>query len=462
MLVGLHLVLAFISPGFAYGGDLLQRPILRLVGIEALCGILYLIVVPDIRRAPRSKSLLVWVIVVGSVLRLSLLFSTPMLEDDYYRYLWDGAVVANGINPYAYAPDRVVEGGEDSGPVPSVLHELASQSGVVASRVNHPHLRTVYPPTAQAAFALAYWLRPWSITALRLVLLAFDLAALGILIVILRTLGLPLLSMTIYWWNPVLIKEIFNSTHMDVVVLPFVLGAVLLAVRRRHVAAAGALALATGAKLWPVVLLPVVLRPILSRPSRLIPALCLFGLVVGAIFVPVVAAGGGGGSGLTAFGQRGGIDAPRLMVLLWGGGFVVNSAGLGAAHARFAARVFVSLILIVWIAWLIRRESSDPADFCERCLLIVAAVFLFSPAQFPHYYIWIVPFLAIRPRASLLLLTVLLPLYYLRFYLYAHDKVNIFDYGVVWLEYVPVWCLLIREWRLDRRHRPLSPSEAAA
>jgi hypothetical protein len=43
-------------------------------------------------------------------------------------------------------------------------------------------------------------------------------------------------------------------------------------------------------------------------------------------------------------------------------------------------------------------------------------------------------------------LTVLLPLYYLRFYLDFRDSAPLFDYGVVWLEYLPVWLLLVREW----------------
>jgi hypothetical protein len=55
------------------------------------------------------------------------------------------------------------------------------------------------------------------------------------------------------------------------------------------------------------------------------------------------------------------------------------------------------------------------------------------------------PFLAVRPRFSLLLLTALLPLYYLRFRFVALDRVGVFDHGIVWLEYGPVWILLLRE-----------------
>ncbi|TVS21020.1 MAG: hypothetical protein EA424_01035 [Planctomycetaceae bacterium] len=35
-----------------------------------------------------------WVIVVGLGMRALMMPSTPMLETDFYRYLWDGAVLA--------------------------------------------------------------------------------------------------------------------------------------------------------------------------------------------------------------------------------------------------------------------------------------------------------------------------------------------------------------------------------
>jgi hypothetical protein len=99
------------------------------------------------------------------------------------------------------------------------------------------------------------------------------------------------------------------------------------------------------------------------------------------------------------------------------------------------------------VTWLARSPIRDGQDFCQRCLLAVAAVFLLSPTQFPCYYVWLIPLLAIRPQASLLLLTVLLPLYYLRFFFLSRGQAAVFDYGIVWLEYLPVWMLLWWEWR---------------
>ena len=107
------------------------------------------------------------------------------------------------------------------------------------------------------------------------------------------------------------------------------------------------------------------------------------------------------------------------------------------------------------------RSASSSFDLCEKCLWIVAALFLLSPTEFPWYYVWVMPFLAIRPRWSLLLLAVLLPIYYLRFYYSARGEAGFFDNVLVWVEYVPVWALLIWEGYAARRGRPTPGAEAA-
>ena len=89
----------------------------------------------------------------------------------------------------------------------------------------------------------------------------------------------------------------------------------------------------------------------------------------------------------------------------------------------------------------------------RRFLWPIAALYLFSPTQFPWYSLWILPFLAIQPQRSLLLLTALLPLYYLRYFFAARGLVEVHDMGIVWLEFVPVWCLLIWEGYRGRKDK---------
>lgn len=458
-LIACMLAVALISPGFVYGGDKLTRPTIPMTALLVSCGFIYLIAVTGVQRSAPNLRLLGWMLGVGLTLRLLLFFSTPICETDFYRYLWDGGVTANGHNPFAWSPNEVIEA-KAGDEVPEALLALAAKSEGVIDRVNHAKLGSIYPPVAQGAFALAYTIKPWSLAALRFVLFTFDAATLVLLLIILRHLKLPLLLGAVYWWNPIVIKETANSAHMDVIVLPFVLGGLLLAARKRPVVGAAVLGLAAGTKIWPVILLPLVLRPLLSSPRRLVLALLAFAVVVG-VQIPMVlgAARLADESGFVAYGREWEMNDAFYVIVEWLIRAVASGASNEAVH--MAGRLAVGVLLVAFIAWFSWRPASDERDFFTRALYIVAAAFLLGPTQFPWYYIWMVPLLAVRPRVSLLLLSALLPIYYMRFYFVARDNVDVFDYGLVWLEFVPVWCLLLWEVLKARRPMPVAcPAES--
>ena len=64
--------------------------------------------------------------------------------------------------------------------------------------------------------------------------------------------------------------------------------------------------------------------------------------------------------------------------------------------------------VLIWTLYLSRRSWSDPRTLITRATWIVAALFLLSPTQFPWYYLWLLPLLALRPIWPLLLYTALL------------------------------------------------------
>ncbi len=260
------------------------------------------------------------------------------------------------------------------------------------------------------------------------------------------------MGLVIYWWNPLLVKEIYNSGHMDILIFPFVLGVLLFAIQRRHVLASASLGVAVGVKFWPVILLPIVLRPLLSEPKRLVSAILVFLTLSIAAFLPFLLSGLTSDSGFVAYGKHWEMNDTLYMLLLWLIQFVIRIFSLGAGYDQLVTRALVACFLLVWIFLLSKRVTHDPAEICRRFLLAIAALYLLSPTQFPWYSLWILPFLAICPRVSFLLLTPLLSLYYLRFYFNARGMVHIYDNGIVWLEFAPVWGLLIWEWCKEQRN----------
>jgi alpha-1,6-mannosyltransferase len=442
ILIAIHAVLLALSPRFAYGVlPVIARPAGWVVGLMMGAGAAYLAAIWWLRLPARpGRGWWAWMILVGAAMRALMLPSTPILETDYFRYLWDGAVTAHGQNPYAYSPQAILEGR-----APAELVELGDASGPVLGRVNQPHLTTIYPPTAQAAFALSYGLMPWRIEGLRLTFLLFDVATFVLLIGLLRQLARPTSWSLIYWWNPLLIKEGFNTAHMEMTLLPLIVAAVWLAVRRRHVAGAIVLALAVGAKLWPVLLLPALLRQQGQARRRIGRSALVFSIAAIVIVSPMLLTRLDQEAGVVAYAATWQVNASLYQGILWAAGRIAPD------HAQAAARIAVGVLLLGWIGWLCRKPAADGRAVCERAMWIVAGLFLLSPTQYPWYWLWLLPLLAVRPSPGLLLLTATLPMYYLRFPMRELGWSAWFNHGVVWLQFVPAYALLaVEAWRRVR------------
>ena len=397
-------------------------------------------------------------------------------------------MVVHGHNPYAVVPAQVTAALADPSQAtilaPGIveLGQQAEAAGGILGRINHPDLSTVYPPVTQGAFALAHLAKPWSLGAWRLLLLGFDLVTVALLLKLLVRLNLPVTWVVLYWWNPLVLKEVFNSGHMETVILPFLLGGVLLALHRRFVWAALLITLGAGAKLWPVILLPILLAPIAREPKKLAPALAVV-LALGLLMlIPIYTGGIDDRSGFLNYGRTWEMNDSAYMLILWGVKGVSHLAiasptsqltdELQSAFVmeHMITRGLVALGLVVIVILLARGKRRGDESVIRACMWAVAALFLLSPTQFPWYFIWVLPFAVIDRRWSLLILVALLPLYNLRFlfkdieagsvaeimWFFGHwlgiarpEPKHIFDYGIVFLEFLPVWALLV--WGLRRR-----------
>lgn len=444
-------------------------PIIWLVVIGMSAGLIYLLLCRGIltaeSRLTESSGLtedsgltqnsgltgsLTWLLLVGLVMRLLLLPSEPLLENDYLRYLWDGGVVAAGGNPFAYAPQSILEG-----QAPEAIQGLAQQSQGLLESVTYPELRSIYPPVAQAAFLFANWLEPWSLMAWRTVILGFDLVSLWLLLTLLKELRRPLVWAAVYWCNPLLVKEFFNSAHMDAVLVPFLLAALLMAVRSRTIWATAALAFASGCKLWPALLLPSVLRPLLADWRKLTKPLLLFGILVAVFAAPIVFTGLTSDSGFVAYGQSWQRNEAAFALLAWLSSQVLDFLSLEWLDAGRLARFAVALTVAMAAVGINWNAANDPLEIVRRFLFIAALLFLLSPTQYPWYFSWILPFLAVLPSLPLLLLTALLPLYYLRFFFEATDYQAVAESLLPWLQFGPVFALLAWQWLRVRGSKTL-------
>lgn len=457
--IGFH----FFSDNFSYAYYVREMPIPTLVIGLFLTGCLFVFLrflIPALVRLDETPVFSVGrftlspfcaLFLIGLLARLLLVFSEPVLEDDYHRYLWDGGVLAHGVSPYKYSPDEILYGVD----TPQKLKDLSAWASPVPERINHPHLRTIYPAGAQAFFSVSHFFGPWSLTVWRLMILIAELSSFALLAVLAVHLGRSPLWLTLYWWNPVVIKELMNSAHMEALLLPFLIGGVYLAIRGKFARSSLLLSLAASIKLWPALLLPLVWWPLLKRPFVLVGSVFV-SLLIGAVIVwPFLQSGLNESSGLVAYGVKWKTNSAffpsfELVTL-----FFTDLFSLSSRNGALIARGIVALFLIGLVLWLTLRQPLKHLDkehslFLSFVLLCVS-FFLVSPAQFPWYFVWIAPFLVFYPLWGFVWLVPLMAFYYLRFYFNTIEDLR--DYKIVlsFLIWVPVWGLLGFELIKNRR-----------
>jgi hypothetical protein len=300
-------------------------------------------------------------IAIGVALRLLLLIHEPLLSGDVYRYLSDGRVSASGGNPYAYTPSD--------------------------ARINHPEIRSIYPPLAQWLFRVVNQLTAW-----RLLLIAADVAA----IVLLRSNGA-----LAYATCPLVLFEGTWSAHIDL------LAGVLLAVAllRGSMIAAG---LAGGLKVIPLAAVPALSRS--ARTPRRVLTLA------GTLVLPILPfLGGPIMPGFRDYATRWIFNSPLYDVVR----FVVERIPTKTiwthhplrfqflsdfvyrhVYADFVTRAILAVIAIGAIV------------LARRVTTAVAALLICSPAIHPWYWLTIAPS-ALIERSRWLYVALLMPLSYL-------------------------------------------------
>lgn len=273
----LYVLVLRLSSQFAFDVAAEHRPIPLVLGIFAALFGLYLAALWNAVRAAHPWPV---ILLFSAAFRLLLLFSEPIQEVDIYRYVWDGQVVTAGISPYRFSPGQVQAASADDPSLPDELTRLAALRdrdpllALILSRIHFEELTTIYPPVSQAVFAAAAAITPQGATlATQLVvmkawLVGFDLLTLVILLKLLQATRRPVGWVVAYGWCPLVLKEFANSGHLDSIAVCLTLLALWLAVqgmtaadsrigRRWSLLSFLILALATGAKVYPVVLCPL-------------------------------------------------------------------------------------------------------------------------------------------------------------------------------------------------------------
>jgi alpha-1,6-mannosyltransferase len=214
------------------------------------------------------------------IFRLIFLFATPNLSQDFYRFLWDGNLLLEGINPYLSTPAEYLS----SGNLPfegaeTLFHGMGSLSA------GNP---TNYPPLNQVLFALAALIGGKSslasIIALRTIIISADVGILFFGRKLLRILNLP--ENRIFWYllNPFIIIELTGNLHFEGVMIFFLLASLYFLYRKKWLVSAILFACSVSVKLIPLLFLPLLFR--YQKIKKTIAFYAITGAVILLFFLP--------------------------------------------------------------------------------------------------------------------------------------------------------------------------------
>lgn len=309
------------------------------------------------------------------LLRLAFFLLLPGLSDDFFRYLWDGWLQLEGINPYQFVP---------SDPA------LASfQEAEIYEKLNSKQYYSIYPPLSQLTFlgsALFYdgsWVPAYYV--LKGVYVVMELV--GVVLLSRLTTARNLL---LYAWNPLVLVEIAGQGHTEALFVPLLFAAVWAVRRRRGGLASAAIAGAGFVKIYPLALGPYLLRRFDWRtlwPGVLV-GLGLSIPYAAPYVLPHVKAS------VDLFAELFEFNAgPYYLVkhLLWFWTGADWSKTIGPAFRI----LFVSSLPVLYVL-----DARRDWSFRRACLLLLGAFFVLSTTVHPWYLLPVIGLGVMGPRPS--------------------------------------------------------------
>jgi len=190
---------------------------------------------------------------VAFLSRFVFILAIPNLSQDFYRFIWDGRILLEGINPYLNTVTSFISKGVYPVSQSQVLYEGMGP-------LNAGHF-TNYPPINQLCFFIAALFSGKSILGaamvFRLLIICADFGTLYFGKKILEHLNLSVYNIFWYLLNPFIIIELTGNLHFEGVMIFFLIWSLYLLLIGKWQWSAVVLALSISVKLIPLIFLPL-------------------------------------------------------------------------------------------------------------------------------------------------------------------------------------------------------------
>jgi hypothetical protein len=380
----------------------------------------------------KNSTKILWTILAFSLIfRLTLLPATP--SDDVYRYLWEGKLQLNWLNPYSIPPES------------SILEGLRDN---FFSGINHKHLTTIYPPLTLMVFVIADYVSH-SLLSMKSTFLLFDLLTIIIIVRFLRVMGKEPINVLIYAWSPLVLISFAARGHCDSLQIFLVMLALYLFSIRRNLKSIVSIGLAAMSKFVFIIVAPFLI------PGKKLKYVMVLFAVIAVLYLPYIGAGKGLFSTLFHFGTQYHFnDSAHFLIFC-----LCLGSPLASKITTFM--IFGTVLLFLYKKHLnthyLKQDISENDSILNYAFLSIGAFLILAPTLHPWYLTWIVPFLCFKNNWAWLMLTGTIICYYFMNHeifskMIEHNNEWVWR-EVHWLklpEYVPFYGLLIYGWLVEK------------
>lgn len=377
-------------------------------------------------KSTGSKRRELYLIISFSILfRITLIPTELSTSEDVYRYLWEGKVVAHGLNPFEHPPES-----------PKLTHLHSKE---LPSEVAFKNMTAIYPPAAQYVFAISYILFGESITGMKIIYLIAEVLTVLFIVLLLRHKNIDERFVILYAWLPLPVMEYFINAHIDPVGIMFFVLFVLLFLKDKYYFSAAAFSLAVLTKMYPVVFIPLVYRKLGWKKSFYFTFICI--ITAFLFYIPFIPD------------ERGISEALFKYVSHWSfNGSVFKIFYFFLQHNQ-QARLISYILFGLTILYITYRNN----EFLKSIYLIWIAYIIFTPTLYPWYLGWIA---AINPVFSFASVNSLLLTIGVSNFTPLSDKWTEYWWTLL-IQYVPFYCLLIYDYLKNRENDAVEKTENA-
>ncbi len=385
-----------------------------------------------------------FLLVVGILFRVVFLFVEPNLSQDFYRFIWDGELVRNFINPYLHIPNSLIE---QQDLLIANAQELYKGMGDLSAK----HFSN-YPPLNQFLFAVAAVLGGktimGSVVVMRLMIIITDIGIVYFGRKLLRNLNKSTHLIFWYFLNPLVIIELTGNLHFEGVMLFFFVWAIYLLSVNRWKWAGVIYALSISIKLVPLLFLPLFLKYFNLKRSM------LFYLIVGGTSLLLIA----------PFYSSELIANYSKTVGLWFSNFEFNAGlynGIKQLAVQFDTKPWeliktygkitpiVTIIFILLVSFL--RKNQNLRVLFSSMLYILTFYYFLATTVHPWYIIFLVVLVIFTEYRFALLWSAVVVLSY-----FAYSNSDFKEHlGLLSIEYMVVYGFLLYEIIKRNTQKPL-------